>query len=154
MSREFTKPRPSKRFRSVIFLLPAWYAPTAKSRTFFHRLRGVKIGEGVEIGYHVNIENLYPHLVQIDDGATVTAGCVIAAHDASYAYARGGEFIVKRIHIREKAFIGVNSVILPGVTVGKRAIVGAGSVVIKDVEDDTVVAGVPARRIDKEKEQV
>jgi len=147
MSRKLKETYSSRRLRSAIFLLPAWFAPTSKLRASFHRLRGVKIGKNVEIGYHVNIENLYPHLVQIDNGATITAGCVIAAHDASYAYARGGKFIVKRVHICEKAFIGVNSVILPGVTIGKRAIVGAGSVVNKDVEDDAVVAGVPAKRL-------
>ncbi len=44
-------------------------------------------------------------------------------------------------------FMGAGSTILPGVTVGENAVVGAGSVVTKDVEDNTVVAGNPARLI-------
>lgn len=131
-------------------MVPAMLAPHSKIRVFFHRLRGARIGNNVEIGYLVLIDNLYPEKVIIDDNVTITARCTILAHDESFAYARGGEEIVKETHICENAFIGVHSVILCGVTIGKRAIVGAGSVVNKDVEDDAIVAGVPAKRIDEE----
>jgi len=137
----------SERWRASLFLVPAMLAPYSKLRVFFHRLRGVKIGENVEIGHLVLIDNLYPEKVTIDDDATITARSTILAHDESFAYARGGEEIVKETHICENAFVGVHSVVLCGVTIGKRAIVGAGSVVIKDVEDDAVVAGVPASEV-------
>ena len=52
---------------------------------------------------------------------------------------------IKPVRVGAWADIGVNAVILPGVTVGKGAIVGAGAVVIDDVEPFTIVAGVPAR---------
>ncbi|MCJ7472342.1 MAG: transferase, partial [Actinobacteria bacterium] len=48
---------------------------------------------------------------------------------------------------KEKAKIGANCTILPGVTIGRNSLVGAGSVVTKDVEDNSVVAGNPARVI-------
>lgn len=48
------------------------------------------------------------------------------------------------IHIKRNAWIGAGAIILPGVTVGCNAIVGAGSVVTKDVEDNTIVVGNPA----------
>jgi acetyltransferase-like isoleucine patch superfamily enzyme len=54
---------------------------------------------------------------------------------------------IRRVVIEEWADIGTNAVILPGVTVGKGAIVGAGAVVTADVEPFTVVAGVPAKPI-------
>ncbi|WP_237026840.1 DapH/DapD/GlmU-related protein [Lactobacillus sp. S2-2] len=51
------------------------------------------------------------------------------------------------INIKKKAWIGAGSIILPGVTVGENSIVGAGSIVTKDVNDNTVVVGNPARPI-------
>jgi acetyltransferase-like isoleucine patch superfamily enzyme len=56
---------------------------------------------------------------------------------------------LKRIVLKRNCWIGANSVILSGVTVGVNSVVAAGSVVTKDVPDDTVVAGVPARVIKK-----
>jgi acetyltransferase-like isoleucine patch superfamily enzyme len=55
------------------------------------------------------------------------------------------------VRIREGADIGVNSVILPGITVGRGAIVGAGAVVTRDVPEFSTVAGVPARVIGQRK---
>jgi acetyltransferase-like isoleucine patch superfamily enzyme len=57
------------------------------------------------------------------------------------------------VRICAGADIGVNSIILPGVTVGREAIVGAGSVLTEDVPDFATVAGVPARVIDRRKHQ-
>lgn len=54
---------------------------------------------------------------------------------------------IKRVHVQAWADIGTNAVLLPGVTVGKGAIVGAGAVVTHDVEPFSIVAGVPARFI-------
>ena len=55
------------------------------------------------------------------------------------------DLVIKPVRIGAWADIGVNAVILPGVTIGKGAMVGAGAVVNKDVADFAVVAGVPAR---------
>lgn len=54
-----------------------------------------------------------------------------------------------KIRIKEGTWIGTNVTILPGITIGKCCLIGAGSVVTKDVPDYTVVAGVPAREIRK-----
>lgn len=51
------------------------------------------------------------------------------------------------IVIKRKAWLGASVTVLPGVTVGENAIVGAGSVVTKDVPDNTIVAGIPAKCI-------
>lgn len=55
--------------------------------------------------------------------------------------------IGKPIHIKKNAWIGANATILPGVTIGKSAVVAAGAVVSKDVPDHTVVGGIPAKFI-------
>jgi acetyltransferase-like isoleucine patch superfamily enzyme len=54
---------------------------------------------------------------------------------------------VAPIHIKKNAWIGANATILPGVTIGENAVVAAGSVVSKDVPDNTVVGGIPAKII-------
>lgn len=55
--------------------------------------------------------------------------------------------LVKPIVIKRNAWIGAGAIILPGVTVGENAVIAAGAVVNKDVADNTVVAGVPAKVI-------
>jgi len=55
--------------------------------------------------------------------------------------------LLNRYILKKRAWIGINSTILPGVTIGENSIVGAGSVVTKDVPDNTIVAGNPAKFI-------
>ncbi len=136
-----------RRMKATVFLLAALISPHSRLRVFFHRLRGVKIGADVEIGYMVMLDNLYPEKVIVKSGATIGYGCTVLAHDASSRYARDGKEIVKETVIGKRAFIGVNSTILPGVRIGDKAIIGAGSVVTKNVKENTVVAGVPAKEI-------
>tara|TARA_Y100000588_G_C13668693_1_gene675292 strand:+ start:348 stop:611 length:264 start_codon:yes stop_codon:yes gene_type:complete len=57
------------------------------------------------------------------------------------------QLITKRITIESNAFVGVRAMIMPGITIGKKAIVGAQSVVTKNVKPDQKVAGNPAREI-------
>lgn len=54
---------------------------------------------------------------------------------------------VSPIHLKTKAWIGANATIMQGVTVGENAVVAAGAVVTKDVPDNTVVGGIPAKII-------
>jgi acetyltransferase-like isoleucine patch superfamily enzyme len=138
-----------RRGRAALFLLPAMLSPASRIRVFFHRMRGVRIGHDVEIGYMVMIDNLYPHKVAIRDGATVTYGCTIVAHDESKRYARSGEEIVKEVEIGPGAFIGMNSTVLPGARIGAGAIVGACTLVNKDVPPGSTVVGAPFRHVGK-----
>jgi acetyltransferase-like isoleucine patch superfamily enzyme len=136
-----------QRIFSVMFLLPAWFAPHKSLRVFFHRLRGVKIGKNVEIGYSCLLDNVHPNLITIEDGAVVTAGTVILAHDNAFFYTGRGPVKYGPVVIKKNAFIGINSLIMPNVIVGEKAIVGANSVVVRDVAANSIVAGSPARVI-------
>lgn len=134
------------RFLRNCLQIPAWFMPWKRIRTTFHRWKGVRIGKKVEIGYMVLIDNRRPELVTIEDHATITTMCVVIAHDLSRRFNEGKE-IIGEVLIKRGAFIGMNSTIMPGVTIGEGAVVAAGSVVTRDVEPFTIVGGVPAKKI-------
>ena len=93
---------------------------------------GCVLGAAALLGDHVFVNraaNLGHHAV-VDDYATIGPGVTIAGH----------------VRIGEGALVGAGSTILPGVTIGAGAMVAAGSVVRRDVADDTLVAGAPARQ--------
>lgn len=58
-----------------------------------------------------------------------------------------GYYSAKEVHISSGAWIGSNSILLPGITIGKNAVVGAGSIITRSVEPYTIVAGNPAKLI-------
>jgi maltose O-acetyltransferase len=108
--------------------------------------KGLQIGRDCWIEQGVTIDTTWCYLISIGDRCTICAGVHILAHDASMLRFLGVGRI-GRVDIRDNCFIGVRSVILPGVTIGPNAIVGAGSVVIRDVHPDSVYFGNPARKI-------
>jgi acetyltransferase-like isoleucine patch superfamily enzyme len=134
------------RFWRNCLQIPAWFMPWKRLRTAFHRLKGVHIGKKVEIGYMVLIDNRRPELITIEDHVTITTMCVVISHDLSRHFNEGKE-IIGEVRIKKGAFIGMNSTIMPGITIGEGAVVAAGSVVTHDVEPYTIVGGVPAKKI-------
>jgi acetyltransferase-like isoleucine patch superfamily enzyme len=96
--------------------------------SLFH---GVTVESGVFIGPHVCFTNdRVPRAINPDGGQKTDA-----------------DWKVSPIVVRYGAAIGANSTVLPGVTIGRWAMVGAGSVVTRDVADHELVAGNPARRL-------
>lgn len=90
--------------------------------------------------------------ITIDDNVLLGAGVHIYVNN--HCYWNRTKLIIdqgycpeKGVWLRWGCWIGANSIILPGVTIGQTAVVGAGSVVTKSVPDHTVVAGNPAREI-------
>lgn len=92
------------------------------------------------------VDSLVPEFVEIGDNFISAPGSIILAHDASLLI-QFGEYRVQKTIIGDNVFLGANAVVLPGVTIGNGAIIGAGSVVTKDVRENMVVAGNPAREI-------
>lgn len=110
------------------------------------RSLGMKIGDDVLLPGSTWIDPDFCHLIEIEDHAGFGEGCVLLAHDAQI-----DEFLdaarVGRIVIRESCHIGTRSILLPGVEMGPRTLVGAGSVVSRSLPPDTVCAGSPAKVI-------
>lgn len=90
-----------------------------------------------------------PFLVEIGDDVTIAAGTALLTHDNSVIKCDiDATDYFGRIKIGNSCFIGLNSIILPGVELGDRTIVGAGSVVTKSFpEGNVVICGNPARPI-------
>jgi acetyltransferase-like isoleucine patch superfamily enzyme/acyl carrier protein len=125
----------------------ALYAPGYKStRVWLHRRRGVAIGRNVSIGLSVLIETAYPSLVSIGDNVSIGMRSIIIAHFRDFttqARAAGRP----TVRIEDDVYIGPGVIVLPNVTIGRGAVVSAGSVVSSTVPARTLVRGNPARPI-------
>ena len=116
---------------------------------FFHRLRGVNLGEDTFIDKTVVIDEAYPENITIEDEVRIAAGTVLISHVKAGAYLRENYLPVRisKVKLCKYSFIGVNCVVMPGVTVGEGAVVVSGSVVMTNVPPYTVVCGVPAKKV-------
>jgi len=106
--------------------------------------RGLKVGKNVYIFQDVEIDPGYPHLIEIGDNCRIGKNVLILAHDAT-TFKDLGITRLAQVKILEGSFIGQRAIILPGVTIGPRAMVAAGSVVNRSVPEGRAVAGNPAR---------
>ena len=119
----------------------------SKIGTFVEIQKGVRIGQRVKIQSHTFI----CEGVTIEDEAFIGHGVMFINDKYPRATSPEGQLqseadwdVIPTV-VKRGASIGSNATILCGVTIGERAIIGAGSVVTHDVPPDTIVAGVPAR---------
>lgn len=135
--------------RIVKFIFYFIFSKVAPLR--YARYLGVQLGENVHFyGMKPGMFSTEPWLITIGDNTHITSGCQFITHDGGTLILRKHEpslEITAPIKIGKNVYIGMNSMILPGVSIGDNVIVGAGSVVTKNLEPDAVYAGVPARRV-------
>jgi len=133
-----------KRFLQVLAL----YIPgDASVRVRLHRWRGVKLGSPVHIGAGVLLETAYPEWVSIGDHVSVGIRSVLIAHIHRLPPRKDELEGYVSVRIEDDVHIGPGVIILPNVTVGRGAVVTAGSVVTSSVPPLTMVQGNPAKPI-------
>lgn len=122
-----------------------------KLRPWVLRKIGCHIGKDIFIGDNVHIDAGHADLIYIDDHAHVTGGCRLLCHQRDLMNYKKGDDAAKlsyrlgEIHIGKGVMIGMESLIMPGVTIGDGAIIGAGSLVTKDIPAWTIATGRPAK---------
>jgi acetyltransferase-like isoleucine patch superfamily enzyme len=111
-------------------------------RLYFVRVWGMDIGPGCAISFSAKLDKSYPRGIHIGEGTAINFGAVILTHDTP----RG---VHADTWIGKQCNIGANSFIMAGIRVGDNCVVAAASVVMKDVPSNCLVAGNPARIMEK-----
>jgi maltose O-acetyltransferase len=148
----------------LLLLTCVGYAPSHCFRRFCYRFAGIKLGKGSTI--HMWARFFQPKNIEIGEGTIIGDHCFLDGRDklkigshvaiASQVLIYNSQHDVhsedfrpveKPVEIEDYVFIGARAIILPGVKIGKGAVVASGAVVTRDVPGRTVVGGVPARAI-------
>ncbi len=144
-----------KRFRQLWFNQRIRFKQAglnALNNSPFLREFGVRIGSDCRI-FTKNPFEMFgsePYLTRIGDHVTITSGVKFITHD-------GGTWVFRLedpdfdvfgpIEVKDNVFIGIGTIIMPGVTIGENSVIGSHSVVSKDIPPNSVAAGVPAKVI-------
>jgi maltose O-acetyltransferase len=108
--------------------------------------KGLTLGVNCYIVRSAIIDGSFPWLITIGDNCTITCNVMILAHDASTKRHLGYSKI-GTVTIGNNCFLGAGAVILPNVHIGNNTIIGAGSVVTRDIPENSVAFGNPARTV-------
>ena len=111
-------------------------------RQYYVRVWKMDIGEGTAISMSAKLDKTHPRGIHIGEYTVLTFGSAVLAHD----YVNG---VNKDVRIGDNCFIGAHAIILPGVTIGNNCIVAAASLVARDVPSGSLVAGNPARILER-----
>ena len=140
--------RTLKQLKSIIAFELMGLPMRGRWRSKLAKLGGVNVDNQAFIGKDVTFDTLFPEKIYLGKNVHLTKGCVLLTH--YFDTTRDGiHFTSGTIEIGENTFIGINTVISKSVKIGKNVIIGAGSVVTKDIPDNEIWAGNPAKLIRK-----
>lgn len=119
-------------------------------RLQFYKNAGIRIGKNVYISPKAFIDSSKPDMIKIGDNCMITRGCIILCHsDAKQGglMKLWGKREYGKVDIGNNIFLGVNTVIMPGVTIGDNVIIGAMSLIDKNIPSNCLAFGIPARKV-------
>ena len=118
------------------------------------RKQGAKIGANTRLNCTVGAFGTEPYLITIGDNCLLAGGVEFFTHDGGVMVLNNlGYFDGKKmdkiapIKIGNNVYFGQNAMVMPGVTIGNNVIIGAGAIVTRDIPDNVVAVGVPAKVI-------
>lgn len=140
------------------FVMESWLLSPLlprKIRPMVLKSIGCHVGKDIFVGDHVRIDSGHADMITIEDHAHITGGCRLLCHQRNLLHYCVGDDAAKlpyklgKIHIGKGVMIGMESLIMPGVTIGEGAIIGAFSLVTKDIPAWTIATGRPAKVVKK-----
>lgn len=132
-----------KGIRNFITIQLTRYSPSLRLKNWlFRHVLGMTVGDNTAFGLMVMVDVFFPEKIFIGSNSIIGYNTTILAHEYLIHEYRLGE-----VHIGSNVMVGANSIILPGVTIGDHAVIGAGTVVHKDVAAGSFVAGNPLQVI-------
>ena len=137
-----------KNMKKIFLLLKELFIRATKSGVDYARYKGVKIGSNCRI--YTRSFGSEPWMITIGNKVTITSGVILLTHDGSTWLMndeKGRRYLFRRVKIGNNVFIGVNSIIMPGVKIEDNVIIAAGSIVTKSVPSGVIIAGNPAKII-------
>ncbi len=134
-------------FNHVLSLIIRYLIGWPRARNALFRFMGMKIGKNCHISQNAVPDPLLPELIEFKDGSGCGIGVKLLTHNVMQI--KHASFSFGKIVIEENARIGAYSIIMPGVSIGKNSIIGANSVVTKDIPPNSIAYGTPAKVIKK-----
>jgi acetyltransferase-like isoleucine patch superfamily enzyme len=137
-----------RKFVNRFWYILGYFGPGNRLRVFANRARGVKIGKNVFIDAFVHIDTAVPSMVTIEDYVKLSVGVKIFAHNSVFQDINPDDpIIISPVLIKKRAQLAPNVVVLEGVTIGEKSIVGTSAVVNHDIPDGMIAVGIPAKPI-------
>ena len=137
--------------KNLITRIKLHYASN-QNRADILRKQGVQIGKGSDISKNV-FWGSEPYLIKLGNNVRIARNVTFITHD-------GGMWVLRNlgkldnadkfgpIIIKDNVHIGMNVTIMPGVTIGSNCVIGCGAIVTKDIPDNSIAVGIPARVIE------
>ena len=142
-------------FRNLYYKIRIRFANlNYKSKIKYLRRQGASIGNGTRLICQISAFGTEPYLITVGENCLLSAGVQFMTHDggvkvlSDLGYFQGQRMdIIAPIVVGNNVYIGTGAYIMPGVSIGDNCVIGAAAVVTRDVPDNSVAVGIPARVI-------